>query len=100
VTAAKRTTGFFRTAILIAAILAMLGVSMASTSAAHIHARSTGGQCDVCITAHVVSVEARAVFQFTGAVETYEHLASAPAVAGYHLLLGTSSLSRGPPSLA
>jgi hypothetical protein len=100
VTSAKRTTGFVRTAILFAAILAMLGVSMASTSAAHIHMRSGGGQCDICVTAHVVSVEARTAFQFTGAVESYERLAPGATVAGYQFLLTTSSLSRGPPSLA
>jgi hypothetical protein len=99
VTATKRISGFFRIAVLFAAILAMLGVSMASTSSAHIHARSGGGQCDLCVTAHVVSVEARAIFQFAGAVRVYERLTPGIAVAGYQLLLATSSLSRGPPSL-
>jgi hypothetical protein len=100
VTSTKRTTGFLRAAVLFAAILAMLGVSMASTSAAHIHARSTGGQCDICVTAHVVSVEAGAVFHFVGAIKVYERLAPGGAVDGYQFLLATSSLSRGPPSLA
>ena len=96
----QRNTGFFRAAVLIVAIFAMLGVSMASTSAAHFHSRSTSGQCDVCVTAHVVSVEARAVFQFVGAVRVYERLAPGTAIAGYQLLLTRSSFSRGPPSLA
>ena len=98
-TFSNRTSGFFRAAVLFAAILAMLGVSMASTSAAHIHARSTGGQCDICVTAHVVSIEARAVFHFVGAVEVHQRLTPAPVADGYQLLLSTSSLSRGPPSL-
>ena len=99
-TSAKRISGFFRIAVLFAAILAMLGVSMASTSAEHIHARSTGGQCDICITAHVVSIEASEVFHFVGAVEVYVRLTPLPVTDGYQLLLSTSSLSRGPPSLA
>jgi hypothetical protein len=96
----QRKSGFFRTAILIAAIFAMLGVSMASTSAEHIHLRSSPGQCDICVTAHVVSLEAKAVFLFVGSVVTYERLVPANAFAGYQLLLDSSLSSRGPPSLA
>jgi hypothetical protein len=93
----RRQFGLFRAAILIVAIFAMLGVSMASTSANHIHARSSGGQCDICVTAHVVSLEAQAVFHLVGAVEVFERLAPAVTVAGYQLLLASSSSSRGPP---
>jgi len=96
----SRKSGFFRAAVLFAAILAILGVSMASTSAAHIHLRSSGGQCDICVTAHVVSLEARAVFHFVGAAEVYSRLVPAEIIAGYQLLLESSSSSRGPPSLA
>ena len=96
----RRQFGFFRAAILIVAIFAMLGVSMASTSANHIHARSSGGQCDICVTAHVVSLEAQAVFHFVGVVEVFERLSTPDTVAGYSLLLGSSSSSRGPPSFS
>jgi hypothetical protein len=89
-----------RAAILIAAITALLGVAMAADSAAHFHARSTGGQCDICMTAHVVSLEARAVFHLFGAVEVHERLAPGVAITGYQLLLAHPSFSRGPPSLA
>jgi hypothetical protein len=96
-----RKSGLFRTAILFLAIFAVLGVSMASTSAQHIHMKpSSGGQCDICVTAHVVSLEARAVFHLVGAVEVHERLAPADTVAGYQLLLCNSASSRGPPSLA
>jgi hypothetical protein len=91
--------GPLRAAILIVAIVAMLGVTMASGSAAHFHERSAGGQCDVCITAHVVSLEARAVFHLFSVVQTQERLAAASVVSGYQLLLAHSSFSRGPPSL-
>ena len=96
----QRKSGLFRTAILIAAIFAMLGVSMASTSAEHVHLRSSGNQCDICVTAHVVSLEAKAVFHFVGAAEEYERLAPAEVFAGYQLLLDSSSSSRGPPAIA
>jgi hypothetical protein len=89
-----------RAAILIVAIAAMLGIAMASGSAAHFHTGSAGGQCDVCMTAHVVSVEARAVFHLFGSVEVHERLTPGSAISGYHLLLAHSSFSRGPPSLA
>ena len=87
-----------RAAIMVAAIAALLGVAMASGTAAHFHARSGGGQCDICMTAHVVSVEARGVFHHFGAVEVRERLAPGAAVDGYQLLLAHSSFSRGPPS--
>lgn len=96
----RRKSGFFRTAILFAAIVAMLSVSMASTSAEHFHARSSGGQCDICITAHVVSLEAHAVFHFVGSVVFYGRLAPVETFAGYQLLLVSSSSSRGPPTFA
>jgi hypothetical protein len=89
-----------RAAILIVAIAAMLGVAMASGTAAHFHSRSTGGQCDICATAHVVSVQPRAVFHLFGAVESQERLAPGAAITGYQLLLAHSSFSRGPPSPA
>jgi len=94
-----RQSGPLRIAILFLAILAVLGVSIASTSSAHVHARSTGSQCDVCVTAHVVSLEAKTVFHLVGAVAVYEHLTPAEIVAGYQLLLTSSASSRGPPSL-
>jgi hypothetical protein len=87
-----------RAMILIFAIAAMLGVTMASGSAAHFHERSSGSQCDICITAHVVSLEARAVLHVFGAVETREFVAPALVDTGYHLLLTHSRFSRGPPS--
>jgi hypothetical protein len=93
-----RTSGPLRVAILIAAIVAMLSVAMASGSAAHFHERSTGGQCDVCVTAHVVSLEARAVFHQFGAVQVHERLAARQAISGYQFLLVHSSFSRGLPS--
>jgi hypothetical protein len=90
-----------RAAILIVAIAAMLGVAMASGSAAHFHERSTGGgQCDICMTAHVVSLEARAFFHLFGAVQSQERVAPAVAAPGYQLLLAHSSFSRGPPTSA
>ncbi len=81
------------------AIAAMLGVTMASGSAAHFHARNTGGQCDICVTAHVVSLEARAVFHLFGSVQVHERMAPGSAISGYQLLLAHSSFSRGPPTL-
>lgn len=90
----------FRVAIMVAAIAALLVVAMASSTAAHFHARSNGGQCDICMTAHVVSLEAHAVFCLFGAVEAHERLAAGVAVTGYQLLLAYSSFSRGPPSLS
>jgi hypothetical protein len=94
-----RQSGPLRIAILFVAIFAVLSVSLASTSAAHIHARSTGGQCDICVTAHVVSLEAQTVFHLVGAVAVYENLTPAEIVAGYQLFLASSASSRGPPSL-
>jgi hypothetical protein len=95
----RRKFGLLRAAIMVLAIVATLGVSMASTSASHIHSRSTGGQCDICVTAHVVSLEARAVFHLVGSVEVFVRFAPPETVAGYQLLLTSSTSSRGPPSL-
>ncbi len=98
--------GPLRFAILFVAIFAMLGLSMASTSAQHMHLRSSsggqtsGGQCDVCVTAHVVSLEAHSLFYPLGIAESFRLVADAEAVAGYQLLLSSSASSRGPPSLA
>jgi hypothetical protein len=96
----RRKFDLLRAAIMVLAIFATLGVSMASTSASHIHADSSGGQCDICITAHVVSLEARAVFNLLGSVEVFIRFAPPETVAGYQLLLASSASSRGPPSLA
>ncbi len=96
---AHRNPGFLRVAILMAALFAMLGVSMASTSAAHIHARSSGSQCDICLTAHVVSLEAHTVFHQFGPASDYDELRPRAVSVGYHLLLASSSSSRGPPAL-
>ncbi len=96
-----RKSGPFRIAILFLALFAMLGLSMASTSAQHMHLRSSSsssGQCDICVTAHVVSLEAHAVFYSVGAVESFERLPPADTVAGYQFLLSSSASSRGPPS--
>jgi hypothetical protein len=89
-----------RAAIMMVAVAALLGVAMASSTSAHFHARSTGGQCDICMTAHVVSLEARAVFHLFGAVEVHERIAPGVAITGYQLLLAHSSFSRGPPALS
>jgi hypothetical protein len=94
-----RKSGLFRTAILIAAVLALLGVAMASTSPAHFHERA-GGRCDICATAHVVSLEAQTVFHFVGSVAVCDRLAPPAAASAYQLLLDSASSSRGPPSLA
>lgn len=95
----SRQSRTFRVAILVVALCAMLGLSMAATSAQHMHLRSaSGGQCDVCVTAHIVSLEAHAAFYLLYSVQPAERLAAADSVAGYQLLLESSSSSRGPPS--
>jgi hypothetical protein len=88
-----------RIAILLMAIAAMLGVSVASASPAHFHAKAPANDCGLCCTAHVVSLEAHSIAQFVPAPDTEERIAPCAAVAGYQLLRDKAALTRGPPSL-
>ena len=88
----------FRAVILLLAIAAMLGVAAASSSPAHFHAKPPANGCDICFTAHIVSLEAKAIPAIVHAPRVYGFLAPSAAVSGYRLLRGSESLTRGPPS--
>lgn len=89
----------FKPMIALCALLAMLAVSAASSSATHIHAKTPAGQCDICFTLHVVSSEAVAVVHLLQRPETHERLIAAEIVAGYRLPMLRAAVDRGPPSL-
>lgn len=90
---------FLKSLIALCALVAMMTVSAASSSAAHIHARTPAGQCDICSTVHVVSSGAVAVVHFFERPESQERFVPRDIVEGYRLPAMHSAVDRGPPSL-
>lgn len=90
---------FIRSLVVICAIVAMLTVSAASSSAAHVHARTPAGQCDICFSVHIVSSEAITTVNLFHAPETHEQFLSGDVIPGYRLPTLRSTVDRGPPSL-
>jgi hypothetical protein len=90
---------FLKPLIAFCAVVAMLTVSAASLSAAHVHARTPANQCDICFTVHVVSSEAVAVVHLFQRPETHERFVPGDVIQGYRLLTVRSAVDRGPPSL-
>jgi hypothetical protein len=87
-----------RIAVLILAIVATLGVSAASSSPAHNHAGQPANGCDICITAHLVSIAPQGIVHLLQAPDVQGRLTQATALAGYCLLRSSASVTRGPPS--
>jgi len=79
--------------ILAVAILATLGVSVASAS----HFDSSPNSCSLCFVAHTVAFETPTVQPVFGP-EIVGRAASIPLVAGYRACATRTSSSRGPPS--
>jgi hypothetical protein len=99
VTGKLYTGRFFKAIMALCAVVAMLSVSAASASAAHIHARTPAGQCDICFTLHVVSSEAVAVVHLFQRPESHERFVPGDIIEGYRLPTLRSAVDRGPPSL-
>jgi hypothetical protein len=88
----------FRIAVIALAILATLGVSMASESAAHFHAKPPASGCDICFTAHLSSGPAGSAQPVLNAPQLRWQFTPGTAFAGYRFLQSSTSLTRGPPS--
>ena len=88
----------FRIAVIVLAILATLGVSMASESASHFHAKPPASGCGICFTAHLSSGPAGSAQPVLNAPQLQGHFTPEAAFAGYHFLQSHTSLTRGPPS--
>ena len=89
-----------RALIALVAIVAMLTIAVASSAPAHIHTKSPSSQCDICVTAHVVSAQAFGVIQLLHGPQARGHIAVASTSSGYHFLkLGPSGGRAPPPSL-
>ena len=86
-----------RLCVLLAVILALLGVTAATASPAHFHAR-TATSCDLCLSAGVASTgQVAQVFAVPAPPPKY--LASVVLVTSrYELLRYQASHTRGPPS--
>ena len=87
-----------RIAVLLLAIVATLGVSAASSSPAHNHAGQPANGCEICFTAHLVSVAPQGIVQLLHAPDVQGRITQATALAGYCLLRSSASVTRGPPS--
>lgn len=90
----------FRIAVLLVAIFAILGVSMAAESATHFHAKPPASGCDICFTAHLAAGPAGSSAPPIQAPQPQGQYLSGPAIAGYRFLHSTASLTRGPPAAA
>jgi hypothetical protein len=87
----------FRIFVLIWAFAAMLGLSTASASPAHLHADSASNGCNICFTAHTVAFETPAVLPVY-CPEIRELATLLPPVSSYRACAARTSFSRGPPS--
>jgi hypothetical protein len=87
-----------RALVLVLALVAMLGVSAASTTPAHFHLNSSPNRCDLCFTAHVSAMESPAVQPVHG-LEVNGPAALLLPYFGYRPFSSQPSCSRGPPSL-
>jgi hypothetical protein len=85
---------FFKIAVLILAIVATLGVSVASAS----HVDSSPSGCNLCFVAHTVAYETPAAHLVFGPV-LVSHAAVVTPVFRYQACAVPTSLSRGPPSV-
>jgi hypothetical protein len=95
----RRAARALRIAVLVLAIVAMLGVSAASASPAHFHAKPPVSGCDLCLNAHVTAEQAKPAVCFFDIPELHVRFVPGIAAAGYQLLSGSATLTRGPPSL-
>jgi hypothetical protein len=84
-------------AVLLLALVAMLGVSAASNSPAHFHLNSSANRCDLCFTAHMVGVQSPGV-QPVHCPEISGRVALLLPYFGYDLSSIRALSSRGPPS--
>lgn len=83
----------FRIAVLVLAVMAMLGVSVASAS----HVDSSPNGCNLCFVAHTVAYETP-VAQLIFAPEPVGRTAAPAHAPVYQARAVRTSLSRGPPS--
>lgn len=88
-----------KTVVLLLALAAMLGVSAASNSSAHIHLNSSTSQCDLCFTAHLAVFETPSIQHFYGPHQQQRAPLPIPFF-GYQALVTQPSFSRGPPCLS
>ncbi|HYA18033.1 MAG TPA: hypothetical protein VEF06_11235 [Bryobacteraceae bacterium] len=88
-----------RTLVLLVTLAAMLGVSAASITPAHLHLNSSASRCDLCFTAHFAAVQSPAV-QSVHAPELSGPTALLQPYSRYQSLASRPSSSRGPPSLS
>ena len=79
------------------ALFAMLGVSAASTTPAHMHLTSSASRCDLCFVAHVGAVSAPGV-QAALQLEVSGRAIAEPVRVGYTSRALQALSSRGPPS--
>jgi hypothetical protein len=87
----------FKIAVLLFALLAMLGVSAAANSPAHFHLDSSANRCDLCFTAHMDGVQSPAAQPVHG-LEISGRVSLLLPYFGYDLPFTPTSSSRGPPS--
>ncbi|MES1260147.1 MAG: hypothetical protein ABUS49_00320 [Acidobacteriota bacterium] len=95
-----RLSAFLRVCIVLVAIVAMLGVATSATSSAHLHPKAPAGGCDICLAAHVASLEAKAVTTILQTPRVFGRITASATVPGYRLLYRSSFLTRGPPSFS
>ena len=88
----------FRIAILLLALLAMLGVVAAADTPAHLHLNSPAGRCDLCFTAHMSAVQSP-VAHFVSHMELQGEAVVAEPIFGYRLFTSRAITQRGPPAL-
>jgi len=85
--------------IALMAIAAMLTIAVSAATPAHLHTKSPGTQCDICITAHVPSSQAAALIQPFHGPQEHAGIFVAAVAPGYCSLNNDPSTGRGPPSL-
>lgn len=88
----------FRLIVLLLALTAMLGVATASASPAHFHAKPPATSCDICFTAQLASLEAKAIGAIPLVCPVQICLIAAAPDTRYRLFRTDPALTRGPPS--
>src|SRR4051812_17199099 len=90
--------GKLRFLVVLIAIAAMLGVVTASASPSHFHSNPPASGCDLCVAAHVASLEAAIIASVAHAPLWHGHITLYSPVSGYQLFRSEAALTRGPPS--
>jgi hypothetical protein len=87
-----------RIAVLVMALVAMLGIVTASASPAHAHLKTPDAGCDICITAHFSAMETPAAL-IVHSPDIQGHITFLALLSGYQPCDSESTSSRGPPAL-